>query len=92
LAPQANDYWLNDAAQGYSARLKTLIDKVVRNNRIDKSRVYVVGASNGGYMTPKLVVDNPRLFAAEVPIAPALVFNGASMISDDQLAAIKTPT
>ena len=92
LAPQANDYWLNDAAQGYSARLKTLIDKVVRNNRVDRSRIYVVGASNGGYMAPKLVVDNPRFFAAEVPIAPALVFNGAAMISDAQLAAIKTPT
>ncbi len=92
LAPQANDYWLNDAAQGYSARLKALIDKVVRNNRVDKSRIYVVGASNGGYMTPKLVVDNPKFFAAEVPIAPALIFNGTAMISDAQLAAIKTPT
>ncbi len=97
LAPQANDYWLNDAAQGYSARLKTLIDKVVRNNRIDKSRIYVVGASNGGYMTPKLVVDNPGFFAAEVPIAPALLWEKTPkvflrMISDADLAAIKTPT
>jgi len=93
LAPQANDYWLNDAAQGYSARLKKLIDKVVRNNpRIDKRRIYVAGASNGGYMSPKLVVDNPRFFAAVVPIAPALVFNKTAMISDAQLGAIKTPT
>lgn len=92
LAPQANDYWLNDSAQGYSARLKTLIDKVMRNNRIDKSRIYVVGASNGGYMTPKLVVDNPGFFAADVPISPALIFNATTMISDAQLAAIKTPT
>ncbi len=93
LAPQANDYWLNDTAQGYSARLKKLIDKVVRNNpRIDRHRIYVTGASNGGYMTPKLVVDNPKFFAAEVPIAPALIFNKTTMISDAQLAAIKTPT
>jgi predicted peptidase len=93
LAPQANDYWLNDAAQGYSARLKKLIDKVVRNNpRIDKNRIYVTGASNGGYMTPKLVVDSPKFFAAEVPIAPALAFNATTMISDAQLAAITTPT
>jgi len=93
LAPQANDFWLNDAAKGYSARLKALIDKVVRNNpRIDRSRIYVAGASNGGYMSPKLVVDNPRFFAAVVPIAPALIFNGTAMISDAQLAAVKTPT
>ncbi len=93
LAPQANDFWLNDATQGYSARLKKLIDKVVRNNpRIDRHRIYVAGASNGGYMAPKLVVDNPKFFAAEVPIAPALVFNNTTMISDAQLGAIKTPT
>ncbi|HEY3340259.1 MAG TPA: prolyl oligopeptidase family serine peptidase [Propionicimonas sp.] len=92
LAPQATDYWLNDPAMGYSAKLKALIDKVVAKNHIDKKRIYVVGASNGGYMTPKLVVDNPTFFAAEVPIAPALIFNGTTMISDAQLAAIKTPT
>jgi predicted esterase len=98
LAPQANDYWLNDAAQGYSARLKKLIDKVVRNNpRIDRNRIYVTGASNGGYMAPKLVVDNPKFFAAEVPIAPALLWEKTPkvfqrMISDAQLASIKTPT
>ncbi|MDM7830272.1 prolyl oligopeptidase family serine peptidase [Cellulomonas edaphi] len=92
LAPQATDYWLNDPAMGYSAKLKALIDKVVRTNHVDKRRIYVVGASNGGYMTPKLVVDNPRFFAAQVPIAPALVFNGTTMISDADLAAIRTPT
>ena len=92
LAPQATDYWLNDPAMGYSAKLKALIDRVVARNHIDKKRIYVVGASNGGYMAPKLVVDNPKFFAAEVPIAPALIFNGTTMISDAQLAAIKTPT
>lgn len=92
LAPQATDYWLNDPAMGYSAKLKSLIDRVVSTNNIDRSRIYVVGASNGGYMTPKLVVDSPRYFAAQVPIAPALVFNGTTMISDADLAAIRTPT
>ena len=92
LAPQATDYWLNDPAMGYSAKLKVLIDKVVATNDVDKRRIYVVGASNGGYMAPKLVVDNPRYFAAEVPIAPALVFGDTRMISDQDLAAITTPT
>lgn len=93
LAPQATDYWLNDPVMGYSAKLKALIDDVVRHNRIDRKRIYVVGASNGGYMTAKLVVDNPRFFAANVPTCPALVFNGNTMISDDQLTLMrKTPT
>lgn len=92
LAPQATDFWLNDPAMGYSAKLKKLIDTVVKRNHVDKSRIYVVGASNGGYMTPKLVVDNPGYFAAQVPICPALIFGGATMISDAQLKAVRTPT
>lgn len=92
LAPQATDYWLNDPAMGYSAKLKQLIDTVVKHNRIDTSRIYVVGASNGGYMTPRLVVDNPGFFAAEVPICPAIAFRGTTMITDDELAAVTTPT
>jgi predicted peptidase len=92
LAPQATDYWLNDPAMGYSAKLKALIDSVVKHNRIDRSRIYVVGASNGGYMTPRLVVDNPGFFAAEVPTCPVVSFNGTTMLTDAELAGIKTPT
>jgi predicted peptidase len=98
LAPQATDFWLNDPLMGYSAKLKALIDRVVKTHRIDRNRIYVAGASNGGFMAPKLVVDNPRFFAAEVPIAPALVFQRVQgvppevMISDAELASIHTPT
>ncbi|MCA0296757.1 MAG: prolyl oligopeptidase family serine peptidase [Actinobacteria bacterium] len=92
LAPQATDFWLNDPAKGYSAKLKALIDSVVARNHIDRSRIYVVGASNGGYMTPRLVADNPGYFAAEVPTCPVLVYNGTTMITDDELAGITTPT
>ena len=92
LVPQATDYWLNDPAMGYSAKLKRLINKVVRQHRIDKKRIYVVGASNGGYMTAKLVADNPRFFAADVPICPVLEFDGTTMITDAELAAVRTPT
>lgn len=58
---------------GYSAKLEALIADIVRHNRIDRKRIYVVGASNGGFMTAKLVVGNPRFLAAAVPIYPALV-------------------
>ncbi|SHJ37266.1 Predicted peptidase [Tessaracoccus bendigoensis DSM 12906] len=92
LAPQATDFWMNDAAMGYSAKLKKLIDEVVKRNSIDRSRIYVVGASNGGYMTARLVVDNPGFFAAQVPIAPGVVSGGQSLLSDAELGAIKTPT
>lgn len=92
LVPQANDFWLNDAAQNYSKRLKKLIDTVVKRNHIDRSRIYVVGASNGGYMTPQLVADNPGFFAADVPICPVVAYNGTTVLTDAELASIKTPT
>lgn len=77
---------------GYSAKLKKLIDSVVAKHRIDRSRIYVAGASNGGYMAPRLAVDHLRLFAAVVPVCPALVFEGTRMISDAELedAALHT--
>lgn len=93
LAPQSTTMWLYDAQYGYSAALKALIDDVVAHNRIDTSRIYVVGASNGGYMTLKLVADSPDYFAAAVPTCPAVVFQGQQMISDAQFALMRdTPT
>jgi poly(3-hydroxybutyrate) depolymerase len=93
LAPQALDFWLNDPARGYSEQLKGLIDEVVAENRIDTDRIYVVGASNGGYMTAQLVADNPDFFAAQVPIAAVRLFGGSVMLTDQELDAMSgTPT
>lgn len=93
LAPQAPDFWLNDPARGYSEQLKGLIDEVVAENRVDTDRIYVVGASNGGYMTAQLVADNPDFFAADVPIAAVRDFGGSVLLTDDELDAMSgTPT
>ena len=93
LAPQAPDFWLNDPARGYSEQLKGLIDEVVAENRVDTDRIYVVGASNGGYMTAQLVADNPDFFAADVPIAAVRDYGGSVLLTDDELDAMSgTPT
>lgn len=93
LAPQATDYWLNDPAMGYSAKLTKLIDSVVAKHRIDRNRIYVAGASNGGYMTARLAIDNPRRFAAVVPVCPAVMWEGNRMLSDAELKTLRsTPT
>ncbi|MFT4108748.1 prolyl oligopeptidase family serine peptidase [Propionicimonas sp.] len=93
LAPQATDYWLNDPAMGYSAALRKLIDSVVKKYRIDTSRISVVGASNGGYMSPQLAIDNPGYFAAVVPVAPVVEYGSTTMLTDDELATLRgTPT
>lgn len=91
VAPQATDYWMNDKAMNYTPRLKSLIDEVVAANNIDASRVYVVGASNGGYETLALAATYPDYFAAAVPTCPGVL--AGALITDDQLVAMRsTPT
>ena len=48
--------------------VESLILKIIKNYRIDKTRVYVTGLSMGGYGTWALAARLPDLFAAAVPI------------------------
>ena len=48
--------------------LESLVLKIIKNYRIDKTRVYVTGLSMGGYGTWALATRRPDLFAAAVPI------------------------
>ena len=48
--------------------VESLILKIIKNYRIDKTRVYVTGLSMGGYGTWALAARRPDLFAAAVPI------------------------
>lgn len=47
---------------------KELLDKIVKEKSIDRSRIYVMGASMGGYGTWNFVMRYPKLIAAAVPI------------------------
>lgn len=44
--------------------ITALIGRAVRDDGIDPKRVYVTGASNGGMMVYRLLVEQPDLFAA----------------------------
>ncbi len=44
--------------------LMALLDKVSEDLPIDENRIYVTGASNGGMMTYRLLMDKPDRFAA----------------------------
>lgn len=71
--------------------LNELLDEVISNNKVDKSRVYLTGLSMGGYGTWALATKYPGKFAAIAPICgggdtstississiPAWVFHGA---------------
>ena len=48
--------------------LESLVLKITKSYRIDKTRVYVTGLSMGGYGTWALAARRPDLFAAAVPI------------------------
>ncbi|GAB1416143.1 hypothetical protein MASR2M117_15490 [Paludibacter sp.] len=48
---------------------KELLDNIVENESVDKSRIYVFGSSNGGGATWDLLTRFPTLFAAGIPMA-----------------------
>jgi predicted peptidase len=74
-----------------SAAVLEIIDDLVKNLSVDKKRIYLTGYSMGGYGTFHLLGEEPKLFAAGVPIAgggdpnkaesykkvPVWVFHGA---------------
>ena len=41
-----------------------LLDEMVRTHGLDKGRIYVTGASNGGMLTYRLLIEAPERFAA----------------------------
>ena len=48
--------------------LESLLIKIIKNYRVDKSRIYVTGLSMGGRGTWAIVAHRPDLFAAAAPI------------------------
>lgn len=96
LAPQAPTYWMqgvNGTANGtsiYSEALMALIKDYVANNPdIDPNRIYIGGASNGGYMTMLLIRDNPGYFASAFPVCEGL--RDTLVTDEDLLKMMKTP-
>lgn len=95
LMPQTPTFWMN-AGEGmtrgqtndiYNAAVFALIqDYVAKNPKIDPTRIYVGGCSNGGYMSLKLILEHPDYFAAGY--ISALAYNN-EFISDAQVQKIK---
>jgi poly(3-hydroxybutyrate) depolymerase len=95
LMPQTPTFWMN-AGEGmtrgqtndiYNAAVFALIqDYVAKNPKIDATRIYIGGCSNGGYMSLKLILENPDYFAAGY--ISALAYNN-EFITDAQVQKIK---
>jgi predicted peptidase len=95
LVPQCPGAWM-DNQQGevtwgkendvYNVALMALIaDFVEAHPDIDRSRIYVGGCSNGGYMSLKLILMHPDYFAAG--FISALAYR-SEYISDEQIRSI----
>lgn len=95
LVPQAPTFWMqgaNGMTRGqtndiYNEALMALIQDFVKSNpKIDTSRIYVGGCSNGGYMSLKLILEHPDYFAAGY--ISALAYHN-EFITDAQIQKIK---
>lgn len=95
LAPQAPTMWMDDGTGQYNtdgssmyveSLMKLINDYIEAHEDIDKDRVYIGGCSNGGFMTMKMIISYPQVFAAAYPICEAL---SDQFISDDDIARIK---
>ncbi|WP_275006813.1 prolyl oligopeptidase family serine peptidase [Promicromonospora iranensis] len=94
LAPQSTSAWMLDG-DGFAPLVLEAIEEVTAAHRIDASRIHVVGCSNGGYMSLKMVAEHPEMFATSVPICCGIGArdgSGGYFISDAELAAMETPT
>ena len=72
VAPQADDTWYNNYSKGYIKSVKAMIDEFVSENNVDKNRIYIFGASAGGYMSFRMMIEYPDYFAAFSTSAAAL--------------------
>ena len=90
VAPQCTSAWMDDGPR-FAPLIQEIIHDVVRTRSVDPSRIYVVGCSNGGYMSLKMTTVYPDFFTASVPIC-GVVEGSPPLVPDTELAAISTPT
>jgi predicted peptidase len=94
VAPQSTSFWLEDGPR-FAPLIREIIGDLVHRYPIDRERIYVVGCSNGGYMSLEMTTVYPDLFAASVPICgvvDSLEPGGPTLIPDSALRQITTPT
>ncbi|GJM13201.1 MAG: phospholipase [Pseudohongiella sp.] len=58
----------SDELSLYAGALIELIDQLLREQPIDKSRIYLIGQSLGGMGVWDIVAKRPKLFAAGIPV------------------------
>ena len=96
LVPQCDTMWLDDGSgqygdsgvSMYTETLKAAIMGFVERFSavIDPSRIYIGGDSNGGFMTMRMLMSYPDLFAAAFPICEAMI---DTRVSEEDIRHLK---
>ena len=92
MAFQAPDTWYYAQRDGLLDQAAEEISAVVEQYGIDPGKVLVSGCSAGGYMTTRMLIAHPELFAAAVINCPAYdvaTDRGGETPTDEELAAVK---
>ena len=71
MAPQADTFWPSTSFQDYN-NIVDAIGQLVTDGKVDPNRIYVSGCSMGGLATLTILERYPQLFAAAIPICPAI--------------------
>ena len=97
LVPQCDTMWMDDGSgeygdsgvSMYTEALRGLIGEFMDRFRcaIDPDRVYIGGDSNGGFMTMRMLMSYPDLFAGAFPICEAMP---DERITDEQIERLRT--
>lgn len=92
LAFQAPSTWYYAQTDGLLDQAAKEINEVIAANGIDPAKVIVSGCSAGGYMTTRMLIAHPELFAAAIINCPALNVadaRGGETPTDAELALVK---
>jgi predicted peptidase len=92
VAFQAPSTWYYAQADGLLDLAAKEINDIVANNGIDPDKVVVAGCSAGGYMSTRMIIAHPELFAAAMINCPAYSIadaRGGEVPTDEELAAVK---
>lgn len=80
-----------DKKSKYTKSCKHVIDTFLHQTPlVDKSRIYIGGCSNGGYMTMNMLLSYPDFFAAAFPVCEA--YNDGWLSDSDIKTLDKIPT
>ena len=98
LVVQTPTYWMDagddmENEGDMNSRYETILMETINayleyNPDVDKDRIYLIGGSNGGFMTMEMLIQYPDFFAAAVPCSPAMAYYVYAREDDGSYRAI----